>query len=123
MSCHDIGRGLNEVTRVVLKEYDEGRIPYEPTFRILKQCKKSVHWCDGNEGEAVVCMYDRCSRCFKKEIPLFEMRWIYNNRELIDLMDEKALGWHLCQGCIDKLEIQEYVDGPWDVEEQSRYDY
>lgn len=30
---------------------------------------------------------------------------------------------HLCQDCIDELGFQEFVEGPWDVEEQSRYDH
>ena len=60
MSCHNIGHGLNEVVRKVLVECDAGLIPYEPAFRILQQCAKSVHWCDGNEYEATACMYNRC---------------------------------------------------------------
>lgn len=123
MSCHSIGHGLNEVTRVVLREYDEGNISYESTFRILKQCRSSVNWCDGNKDEAVACMYDRCSRCFKKGIPLFEMSWNYSDGEATKLFDENAVGWHLCQDCINELKVQEHVGDLWDIEKQSQFDY
>ena len=84
MSCHNIGHGLNEVVRKVLVEYDAGLIPYESVFRILQQCAKSVHWCDGNEYEATACMYDRCGRCLRKGLPMFEIGIFYNDREALD---------------------------------------
>ena len=123
MSCHNIGHGLNEVVRKVLVEYDAGLIPYESAFRILQQCAKSVHWCDGNEYEATACMYDRCGRCLRKGVSMFGLGIPYNKREIWDLVDKEAVDYHLCQDCIDKLGIQEFVDSPWDVEEQARYDY
>ena len=123
MSCHNIGHGLNEVVRKVLVEYDAGLIPYESAFRILQQCAKSVHWCDGNEYEATACMYDRCGRCLRKGVSMFRLGIPYNKREIWALVDKEAVDYHLCQDCIDKLGIQEFVDSPWDVEEQARYDY
>ena len=101
MSCHNIGRGLNEVVRKVLVEYDAGLIPYESAFRILQQCVQSVYCCDGNEYEATV----------------------YDNQEVLERVREAVIDYHLCQDCIDKLEIQEFVDSPWDVEKHARYDY
>lgn len=73
MSCHNIGHGLNEVVRKVLVEYDAGQISYGPTFRILQQCRESVNWCDGNDYEATACMYDRCGRCLRKGLAMFEL--------------------------------------------------
>lgn len=123
MSCHDIGHGLNEVARKVLVEYDAGLIPHESAFRILHQCAKSVHWCDGNEYEATACMYDRCGMCLRKGLPMFRLGILYNNREINELVKKETVTPHLCQDCIDRLGLQAFVDGPWDVEEQSRYDY
>ena len=123
LSCHNIGRGLNEVVRKVLVEYDAGLIPYESAFRILQQCVKSVYCCDGNEYEATVCMYDRCGRCLHKGMPMFQLGVLYDNQEVLERVREAVIDYHLCQDCIDKLEIQEFVDSPWDVEKHARYDY
>lgn len=123
MSCHNIGHGLNEVVRKVLEEYDAGLIPYESVFRILQQCVKSVYWCDGNEYEATACMYDRCGRCLQKGLPMFRLGILYNDREVLELVKKEVVDYHLCQDCIDKLGIQAFVDSPWDVEKQARYDY
>ena len=123
MSCHNIGHGLNEVVRKILVEYDAGLIPYESVFRILQQCAKSVHWCDGNEYEATACMYDRCGRCLRKGLPMFELGIFYNDRETLDLLKKETVDSHLCQECIDKLGLQKFVDSPWDMEERAKYDY
>lgn len=123
MSCHNIGHGLNEVVRKILVEYDAGLIPYESVFRILQQCAKSVHWCDGNEHEATACMYDRCGRCLRKGLPMFELGIFYNDRETLDLLKKETVDYHLCQECIDKLGLQKFVDSPWDMEERAKYDY
>lgn len=123
MSCHNIGHGLNEVVRKILIEYDAGLIPYESTFRILQPCAKSVNWCDGNEYEATACMYDRCGRCLRKGLPMFKLGVLYNDREVLNLVEKETIDYHLCQDCIDKLGLQEFVDSSWNVEEQARYDY
>jgi len=123
LSCHNIGRGLNEVVRKVLVEYDAGLVPHESAFRILQQCAKSVNWCDGNEYEATACMYDRCGRCLQKGMPMFKLGVLYDNQEVLERVRKEAIDYHLCQDCIDKLGIQEFVDSPWDVEKQARYDY
>lgn len=123
MSCHNIGHGLNEVVRKVLVEYDAGLIPYESTVRILQQCARSANCCDGNEYEATACMYDRCGRCLRKGLPMFKLGVLYNDREVLELVRKEVVDYHLCQDCIDKLGIQEFVDSPWDVKERARYDY
>ncbi len=123
MSCHNIGHGLNEVVRKVLVEYDAGLIPYESAFRILQQCTKSVHRCDGNEYEATACMYEHCGRCLRKGLPMFQLGILYNDPAVLDLVRKEVVSYHLCQDCIDKLGIQEFIDSPWDVAERARYDY
>ena len=48
---------------------------------------------------------------------------LYDNQEVLERVRKEAIDYHLCQDCIDKLGIQEFVDSPWDVEKQARYDY
>ena len=64
MSCHDIGHGLNTVSIKVLELYDEGKIDFTIAKDLLCTIEKGVHWCDGNEYEAVECLEGcRCGRC------------------------------------------------------------
>ena len=37
----------------------------------------------------------------------------------MNLVKKEVVDYHLCQDCIDKLEIQKFIDSPWDVEEQA----
>lgn len=43
MSCHDIGRGLNSVVKVIIKEYDNGKFSQETAKKLIKACRKGVH--------------------------------------------------------------------------------
>lgn len=54
---------------------------------------------------------------------MFKLGILYNDREVLNLVRKETIDYHLCQGCIDKLEIQKFVDSSWNVEEQARYDY
>lgn len=68
LSCHDIGRGLNSVVVKVMELYDAGEISKDAALKIIYQARRGVHWCDGNEYEAVACFYKthRCGRCLKQ---------------------------------------------------------
>lgn len=67
MSCHDIGRGMNSVIEVVIGLYDDGKISHESAGKIIKACRMGVHWCDGNEGEAIDTLaFTRCGVCLQK---------------------------------------------------------
>mgnify|MGYP001140484325 FL=1 len=68
-------------------------------------------------------MYYRCGRCLQKGMPMFQLGVLYDNQEVLERVREAVIDYHLCQDCIDKLEIQEFVDSPWDVEKHARYDY
>lgn len=66
MSCHDIGRGMDSVTRIVAEMYINGEITKEVAFRLFHALRKGVHWCDGNEYEATASISDvLCGRCLK----------------------------------------------------------
>lgn len=67
MSCHDIGRGLNTVVQVVMTLFDEGKVDLDAAREIVYACRKGVHWCDGNEYEALESIYTyRCGRCLER---------------------------------------------------------
>ena len=64
MSCHDIGRGLSSVVKVILEKLDSGEISANTARDLLYACRKGVHWCDGNENEAMIQMHQmRCGYC------------------------------------------------------------
>lgn len=66
MSCHHIGKGLNTVVQVVMKLFDEGKISVDAAREIIYACRKGVHWCDGNEYEALESIYTyRCGLCLR----------------------------------------------------------
>lgn len=48
---------------------------------------------------------------------------LYNDREVLERVKREAVDYHLCQDCIDKLGIQDFIDSPWDVEERAGYGY
>lgn len=67
MSCHDIGRGLSSVVKVILEKLDSSEISIDAARDLLYACRVGVHWCDGNEYEAMIHMYQmRCGYCLKK---------------------------------------------------------
>ena len=66
MSCHSIGAGMNAVVEEVIKMYDASEISKDATLKIIAKLRKGVHWCDGNEYEAVESIREcRCGRCLK----------------------------------------------------------
>ena len=67
MSCHDVGRALNNVVKEVMRLHDAGEIDTKSAKSLVTRCAGSVGWCDGNSDEATG--YIRgcvCGRCFKK---------------------------------------------------------
>lgn len=127
MSCHDIGRGLNTVSMVVIDLYDHGEISVEAARKLLHQCRKGVHWCDGNEYEAVACCYEnRCGYCLKKLEPgtplldLFSViRFLYDlqdiaeynkSRIIIDCVEKKAGYDFFCEDCLARLLMDAGID-------------
>ena len=115
MSCHDIGHGLNSVTKVVLELFEEGKIDKESTSRLLAACRRGVNWCDGNEGEAIEEAIDLgyCGLCLEKSD---ELSNIYDNDlgypemyKVFDKYDKTAAHFFLCPECKEKV-INEYKE-------------
>ena len=43
MSCHDIGRGMDSVTQVVIRMYDAGEINSKTVLKLFTALKKVVY--------------------------------------------------------------------------------
>ncbi len=105
MSCHDIGRGMNSVVRTTISLLDEGRISMDAARAIIVSCKRGVHWCDGNEGEAI--SYIRgcvCGRCMKKLVKGERLYSIYSvSNDVPDRFDweKDFVTDKLCRECFD----------------------
>ncbi len=110
MSCHDIGMGMNSVVKVALEMYDNGELDLAKTKKIIRACRKGVHWCDGNEYEAIECMRDiRCNKCLRyfeddeEVVDMFEndvFNKVFNNYSMRDYEARyDIVGEILCRGC------------------------
>lgn len=106
MSCHDIGRGMNEVVRMTVSEFDRGEISAGAARRIIATCGVAVHWCDGNEGEALAYIRRcRCGKCLKlipkgeKLLSLWELP--YNYHDVVTKARLAADG--ICEKCFDEI--------------------
>lgn len=77
MSCHDIGRGMNSVVEQVVSLLDSQKISTEAAREIIVACRRGVHWCDGNEDEAIEFIRrNRCGYCLNKipkGMPLYSL--------------------------------------------------
>ena len=113
MSCHDIGHGLNTVTALVMLLRDQGELSDTTAAKLLKKAKAAVHWCDGNEYEAVESIYGcYCGRCLRKMEPgqklydcldIWDARW----REKYPFSGPEIPGGDaVCSDCLDALLLE-----------------
>ncbi len=100
MSCHDIGRGMNFVAKLISEMYDTGEISRETAVKIFRRLQKGVHWCDGNEYEAIACISNRCGICLKE---LEEGEVLYPPHFEIKEEHLEAATDYLCEECMLKL--------------------
>lgn len=112
MSCHDIGMGMNSVVKVVLGLYDEGAIDYDAAKTLIFACRKGVHWCDGNEPEAVQCLSGFCcGNCLGKVEEVGTLKSLYDNPRLSGPEGRKKyrelynviMSDELCERCTSEL--------------------
>ncbi len=113
MSCHDIGRGMASVANVVIDLYEEERIGKDVAMILIHACRKGVHWCDGNEGEAIDTVIEAgyCGLCFEEKEDLSS---VYDNDlgypdryDVFRAYDKTAAHYFLCPECKAKV-ISEY---------------
>lgn len=65
-SCHDIGRGMNEVVKTTIELHDAKDIDINAAKKIIASCAIAINWCDGNEYEATAYIRRyRCGKCLK----------------------------------------------------------
>lgn len=112
MSCHDIGKGLSSVVKVILEKLDSGEISVDTARDLLYACRKGVHWCDGNENEAMIQMHQmRCGYCLKKLsegdaiYSLYDISYSFEteHHNEIRAIDAMIADYFLCRECFEKL--------------------
>ena len=112
MSCHDIGRGMSSVVEVVLAKLDKQEISVETARDLLYACRKGVHWCDGNEIEAMIQMHHmRCGYCLEKKSEgdrvynLYDTSYSFQSENQANFreIDEMIADYCLCEDCFKKL--------------------
>lgn len=115
MSCHDIGRGMASVAKVIINLYESNQINKGAAVRLIHACRKGVHWCDGNEGEAMdpVVEAGYCGLCFEKKENLSS---VFDNDigypgmyDVFDDYDDTAAHDFLCPECKQHI-ISEYKE-------------
>ncbi len=109
MSCHNVGRALNNVVREVMNLYDAGDISKDAAKRLALRCCRSVAWCDGSEGEAIdyisACVCGRCFKLIPKGEPIYST-WqvssaVPNQYEIKDENGDELPTDGLCEECFD----------------------
>lgn len=128
MSCHNIGKGMNSVVKVVVELLDDKIIEVEPARRIIAACRKGVNWCDGNEYEAIDCISRvRCGKCMKV-IPkgkfLFSV-WDVSNKvpDRYKILDNGSIALAsdaLCESCFDEV-INQHCGDETAAEKEREY--
>lgn len=114
MSCHDIGRGMNEVVRMTISLLDKGEIGKDSAKKIIATCRAAVYWCDGNEEEAsLYYSYCRCGRCMSMlpEGELLLPLWPHENLVGFKFNSiekkEHLISLRVCEPCFEEL-IKKY---------------
>ena len=111
MSCHDIGRGMNSVAKVVIGLYDENKFDRNTARILLAACRNGVHWCDGNEDEAIASLRGcRCGKCLsviKQGDKMFSV-WdvsddVPRRYQVLDSVIPALASDRLCESCFDEV--------------------
>lgn len=123
MSCHSIGRGMNSVVNKVLEMYDAEELTADATKKIIAEARKGVHWCDGNEWEAIASIRrSRCGRCLKvmpSGTPLYSVWDISVQKNILDQTPDEVLASDgLCLECFDCVVNQALDDDEAGIRER-----
>lgn len=124
MSCHHIGRGLNNVVRTVVSLMEENKISKKAAKTIIRCCADSVYWCDGNSYEATDYIHRcLCGRCMKR-VPAGEK--LYSVGLVSDEVPNRYDLYHhlasdgLCGDCFD-IVLAEHCKDAAAGERERRY--
>lgn len=67
MSCHNIGKGMDSVAKIVIQMYVNNEITKDAALRLFRALRDGVNWCDGNSYEATESISKiLCGRCLKQ---------------------------------------------------------
>ena len=71
MSCHNIGSGINEITKEMMALYDQGELSLKTAKRLMFVARRATAVCDGIESEAVASISKggedaHCGMCLRK---------------------------------------------------------
>lgn len=109
MSCHDIGRGMEAVAHLVYQMYKNNELSLEAARKIILRAKNAVHYCDGNEGEAVAFLEDNsiCTVCFETKDTIYDIFNCYDDirdKYKKDITRHSDFVWYtLCSDCYIRL--------------------
>ena len=115
MSCHDIGRAMNDIIMTIIDMYEDNLIEKDPAIKLIYTCRKGVNWCDGNEYEAIedIVKSGYCGLCFEKTGDLtsvFENDLGYPEcYKVYESYDDAAAHYYLCPKCKEKV-LKEYKE-------------
>ncbi|MFI3213407.1 MAG: hypothetical protein R3Y24_08685 [Eubacteriales bacterium] len=113
MSCHNIGRGMDSVVQTVIGMYDNKELSLMATKKVIRSAREGVHWCDGNEYEAIDCIRGiRCGCCLEnieeveEEYSLWHLGGEFRHIDFLDESEEVIASDMLCETCFKRV-----VDG------------
>lgn len=112
MSCHDIGRGLNTVSKEIIDLYNKGKITIKVAKTLLKTAKVAVNYCDGNEFEAIACLFenDICSACLDECCELYDLSDVidYNSKTYEKIENNPYyVSSVMCEECAKKFLVKQ----------------
>ena len=103
---------MSSVVKVILEKLDSSEISIDAARDLLYACRVGVHWCDGNEYEAMIQMYQmRCGYCLKKMSEGDAIYSLYDvsrsfeteHHNEIRVIDKIIADTFLCGECFEKL--------------------
>ena len=132
MSCHNIGRGIKTIINKIVALYEEGRYSADTARELIAAARRGVHWCDGNEDEAIDeirrCYCGRCLKKMNKGAYLFSV-WevsgdVTQPYDIIDckrIEDELPLASdRLCEECF-KIVLSKHCNNPEAGDREVKY--
>lgn len=111
MSCQYIGKGMDFVVKNVIQMYDNKELSLEAAKKVIAFARKGVHFCEGNEDEAIASIRNkRCGICFKKKSDgelFYSVRHISEDKvgenDIMNGSDAIFASDFLCQSCFDEV--------------------
>ncbi len=117
MSCHEIGNGMASIASAVIDLYEKNQVNKDVAISLIYACRKGVHWCDGNEDEAIEPVVEAgyCGLCFEKKDE-DELSNVFDNDlgypdqwDAFRAYDKTTAHFFLCPECKAKV-ISQYTN-------------